>query len=75
MLASVTAEHFTKFIERTVAAKSISYMDAILDFCEKRQIDPDMIAPFVGDKLKQKLSEEAQALHMMPKRRSLPIDD
>lgn len=52
----------------------MSYMDAIIDFCEKRDIDIEEIVPFITDKMKGELQREGRALHMLdPKKLDDPL--
>jgi hypothetical protein len=50
-------------------------MDAVLDFCEKHQLEPDMIVPFLTTKIKTGIQRDATRLHLIRKRRELPFDD
>lgn len=68
------SEAFAKHIERCVSTKHMSYMEAIIAFCERRQLEPESIVPFLTDKIKDALAFEAQRLHLMPKMSSLPLD-
>ena len=67
------AELFAKHIERQVATKRMTYMEAVIDFCTSRGLEPDAIVPFINDKIKTKLDQEGQALHLLQKHASLPI--
>lgn len=68
-------EAFAKYIERVVQNSGMTYMEAVIDFCETRQIDTDQIAPFISDKIKRALQREGQALHLLPKDTAeLPLD-
>jgi hypothetical protein len=60
------ADAFAAHIERVVATHGVSYMDAILHFCESRQLEPDAIAPFISDKIKRALGREGRDLHLLP---------
>jgi len=48
-------------------------MDAILDYCEKNQMEPDAIAPLISKPLKEKLEADARELNFLPKVATLPI--
>lgn len=68
-------EAFASYIERVVNNAHCSYMDAILDFCEKRQLDPAHIKPFINDKIKLALLREGRALHLLARdANELPLD-
>ena len=44
----MTPKKFAIKIETIVAQGGVSYMDAILDYCEKNQMEPDSIAPLIS---------------------------
>jgi hypothetical protein len=62
---------FSKLIEEAVVQKKLSYMDAILDICEKNDIEPEDVRKFVSPIIKDKLEAEAMSLNLLPKTNSL----
>lgn len=73
----IDPEAFARHIERVVARTGVSYMDALVAFCEKRQLDPETIAPFVSAKIRKALQTEAVKMHLLPKlthTAELPLD-
>lgn len=64
------SEEFTYLIEQRVK-KGLTYMEAILEFCEKMNFEPSQITHLISPKLKLQLYEEAKALHFLPKENSL----
>ena len=62
---------FSKMIEEAVVKKKLSYMDAILDICEKNDIEPEDVRKFVSPIIKDKLEAEAMSLNLLPKTNSL----
>ena len=74
-LAVMTPKKFAVIIETMVneAKGGISYMDAILDYCEKNQMEPDAIAPLISKPLKEKIEADARELNFLPKVATLPI--
>lgn len=68
------SEAFAKFIEQLVTNNNMSYMDAVLHFCESRDIEPESIAPLLSDKIRGAILTEGQALHMLKKVDALPLD-
>lgn len=70
-----SSEAFAKRIEHSVKVLGMTYMDAVLDFCEKQRLEPDMIVPYLTTKIKTGIQNDAQALHLISKRRELPFDD
>jgi hypothetical protein len=53
------------------------YMDALVTFCEDRQLEPEAIVPFISDKIRTNLQREGIALHLLSKSSNtaiLPLD-
>jgi len=69
----MTPKKFAIKIETIVAQGGVSYMDAILDYCEKNQMEPDAIAPLISKPLKEKIEADARELNFLPKVATLPI--
>ena len=67
----LTRTKFTKLIESTVAEKKMPYMDAILQVCEKNDIEIEDIRKFVSPVIKDKLEAEAMDLNFLPKKTSI----
>ena len=70
----ITPNKFAILIEETVKSKKMSYMDAILRYCEKNGIDPSDSRKLVNKALKEKLTYEAQSLNLLKEKVSqLPV--
>ena len=69
----ITPTKFSLLIEQMVQTKHISYMDACLEYCKEKEIEPNSIARLVNTALKQKIQMEADELHFLPKTTSLPV--
>ena len=69
----ITPTKFSLLIEQIVQTKRISYMDACLDYCKEKEIEPNSIARLVNKALKQKIQMEAEELHFLPKTNSQPV--
>ena len=67
----LTRTKFTKLIESRVAEKKMPYMDAILQVCEKNDIEIEDIKKFISPIIKNKLEAEAMNLNYLPKKNSL----
>ena len=74
-LSANSSESFAKHIEKQVRGNHMSYLDAILDFCEKRRLEPEAVAPFISTKMKTALAKEGQDLHLLRPTRELPFDE
>ena len=73
-LVVMTPKKFALKIEKIVnTADDISYMDAILDYCEKNSMEPDTIGPLISKPLKEKIEAEARKLNFLPRVATLPI--
>ncbi len=55
---------FAKHIEKQVL-KGMSYMEAILDFCQKRDLEPETVVPYINSKMTEELQKEGLALHLL----------
>lgn len=62
---------FTKLIEESVIKNKLSYMDSILDICDKNDIDPVDVKKFISPIIKNKVEAEAMALNFLPKENTL----
>ena len=70
----ITPNKFALLIENIVKDKKISYMDAILSYCDKSNIDPATIKTLVNKTLEEKIAYEAQGLNMLKEKTAkLPI--
>jgi hypothetical protein len=47
-------------IEDKVVSKKMPYMDAIIDFCEQNNIEPEDITKFISLQIRNKLEQEAK---------------
>lgn len=71
----MNSKKFGLLIESIVKEKKISYMDAVIHFCEKNDVDITTVGPMINKSLKEKIQIEAQKLNMLnlPKSNTLPI--
>ncbi len=70
-VTDINPELFAQHIEHLVTRTGMSYMEAILHFCETRQIEPEGIVPFISDKIKNAIGREARNLHLLKQAASL----
>ena len=61
----VTPNKFALLIEDIVKTKRISYIDAVVLYCEKHNIDPSTTKSMINKNLKEKIAYEAQNLNML----------
>ena len=59
---NVSSEQLTKELQSIVASHRLSFLDAVLYYCEQRNIEPEDIALKLGDRIKSELAREARHL-------------
>lgn len=65
-----TKEEITDFslkIEEIVWMKDVSYMDAIILYCEETGFEVELAAKLISGVLKSKIKMEAEELHFLPR--------
>jgi hypothetical protein len=58
---------FSLVIEEIVYMKDISYMDAIIEYCEHNDVEIEVAASLISNNLKSKIQLEAEGLNFLPK--------
>jgi len=58
---------FSLNIENLVEKKNISYMDAIVLYCENNDLEIEVAAKMLSSSIKANLKTEAEELHFLPK--------
>ena len=51
----------------------MTYMDAVLHFCDENKIDPAEVGKLISKPLKEKITLEAQELNLLAKTGKLPL--
>ena len=69
----MTPKKFSLGVEQVVQESGCSHMEAVLDYCEKNNIEPDTIKPLITKSLKEKIECNARDLNFLPKVAQLPI--
>lgn len=72
-LQTQTPKEFFVKIQEIVVNTKMSYMDAVLFYCESNSMEPETAGGLISGKLKQKIREEAENLNFLPKTARLPI--
>ena len=67
-----SAEFYTKIV-KLVEDTKLSYMDAVLHYCDQNNMEPETAAQLINTKLKAQIREEAEVLNFLPKTAKLPI--
>ena len=69
----MTPKKFSMRIEKLAKDSDTSYLDALLDYCEKNSVEPEQIKPLITKSLKEKLEVNARELNFLPQVATLPI--
>ena len=72
----MNSKEFSLIIEQVVKEKKpISYMDAIVWYCEHNKIEIETTARLISKSLKEKIQMEAQEANLLkiPKQGTLPV--
>lgn len=70
----LTKSKFTKMVETSVMEHKHSYMDAVLDLCDKNSVDPGDVKKFISSVIQDKIEAEARRLNYLPRGNTLPVD-
>ena len=54
----MTPKTFSIFIESEVRRKKITHMDAILEYCYQKEVEPDSVTNLIQKPLKDKIEAE-----------------
>ena len=60
-------------IENLVQQTRMSYIDAVMHYCEENKLEPETAGKMIGGKLKQNIQEEAEDLHLIQRTSKLPL--
>lgn len=69
-----TKKSFSELIENKVKKERSSYLDAIIDVCKERMIDPEDIAKLLSNPIKVKLEAEGMNLGYLKKKNELSFE-
>jgi hypothetical protein len=71
----LTSENFIREIDKMVNDLGLTYVDAVVHFCEKNNIEIETAASIVktNSAMKSKLQADYETLNYLPKRAKLPI--
>ena len=74
MIEVMTKEKFSIIIEELVRDRKLTYLDAVLHWCDKNQMEVETAAKLISPLIKQKMTVECQELRMIKKEGAkLPI--
>ena len=66
--------NFTKMVENKVLDTKQSYMDAVIDLCDKLDLDPTDVKKFISPVIQGKIEAEAMMLNLIPRQNTLSFD-
>ena len=69
----MTPKQFALQIEKRASKKRITHMEAVLDYCAEKEIEPGQITHLINRTLKDKIKMNAQDLNFLPKTATLPV--
>ena len=64
---------FSLYIDEQVSTYKITYMDAVINYCNEKEIDIDSIGSLINQKLREKIQMEAEMANMIKPRGHLPV--
>jgi hypothetical protein len=67
----LTKQSLATIIEKLVIDEKMTYMEAVLHYCEEKQIDPLDIGKLISPVIKSKIEAEAMTRNLLPKTNSL----
>lgn len=72
---SISSDRFYKELEALVKNHKLNYMDAVVFFCEKYDIEIETAASMIkgNSRIKSQLQMEGEALNFLPRTAKLPI--
>jgi hypothetical protein len=71
----MNSKEFSLKIENIVKEKKITYMEAVVWYCEQNDLDTGTVSPLISKSLKEKIQVEATDLRMLntPASGKLPV--
>ena len=69
----MTKAKFSIIIEELVHDKRLSYMEAIVYYCDNNELEVETAAKLINPVIKSKIEVEAQDLNFLPKTSKLPL--
>lgn len=63
----MTTARFSQDVEKVACENAMNYIDAIVFYCEKNEIEIESVPKLISKPLKEKLKYDAQKLNFMKK--------
>lgn len=74
-LKILTQKRFVTEIDKLVSDKHLSYVDAIVHYCENNEVEIETAANLISPKMKCSIEMEAMDLNIIPKKARLDFGD
>ena len=71
MATKITPKKFSVIIEDLVNTKNLTYLEAIIHYCEQEGLEAHTITRWIDKGMKEKIQYDAEALNYLPKTSSL----
>tara|TARA_X000000950_G_scaffold283025_1_gene382988 strand:- start:2127 stop:2420 length:294 start_codon:yes stop_codon:yes gene_type:complete len=60
-----TSSDFSQYIEKCSKESGAGYIDALVDYCLKQEIEMESVKKLLTTSLKEKIKEEAESLNLL----------
>lgn len=69
----LSTDKFSGEIEKQVDTLKVSYIEAILQLCEDKDVEVEVVKKYINKNIKGKLEAEARELNYLPYVNQLPL--
>lgn len=67
-------KRFVAELEATIAkSKRASTIETVINMCEKHNVDPEIVAGFLPQTIKEMIEAEGREYNLLPKKQRLPL--
>lgn len=71
----LTKKSFSQMVEKLFSETTLTYIESVVELCERENIDPEDIKKYLSDSIKQNIEAEARGLNFLPKLNTLDLSD
>ncbi|CAB4143258.1 Phage late-transcription coactivator [uncultured Caudovirales phage] len=71
----MSSDSFYKELDKLVKSHNLTYMDAIVFYCERNDVEIETAAAMIKGnfRIKSQIQQEGELLHFLPKTAKLPV--
>lgn len=69
----INKKTFSALVEEYVYNNDTPYIEAVVEVCNTRELDPGSVSSLLSNSIKDKIEAEAMALNFLPKVNALPL--